>query len=117
MQVNPIRNSTMPAGAWRSWSMTLGNDRHFLHGKQKRAPTNFARGSITRHEEQLVLLRGSLLLIVSLSLSLSVRVIRRRFEIIFKSLSVHLRFFASKQKYVKEILFNYAKEILFFLER
>lgn len=69
MQVNPIRNSTMPAGAWRSWSMTLGNDRHFLHGKQKRAPTNFARGSITRHGEQLVLSRGSLLLIVSLSLS------------------------------------------------
>lgn len=28
-------------------SMALENDRQFLHGKQKRAPTNFARRSIT----------------------------------------------------------------------
>lgn len=62
MQVDPIRNSTMPARGRCSQEIavngSVGNDRHFLHGKQKRAPTNFTWRSITGHGATL-LSRGS----------------------------------------------------------
>lgn len=67
MQVDPIRNSGHAGSARQvlaeiARSMAHENGRQFLHGKQKRAPTNFARRSITVGAQPF--LRGPVVLLI-----------------------------------------------------